>query len=57
MKIHNDVKQLEEEVSSLVDRIIELEAKLAEKDKTIAGLHGVLVAGTPRGHGFSRKGR
>jgi hypothetical protein len=61
----NDVKQLEEEVSSLatlpvsslVDRIIELKAKLAEKDKTIADLHGVLVAGTPRGHGFSRKGR
>ena len=57
MPEENDVKQLEEEVSSLVDRIIELKAKLAEKDKTIADLHGVLVAGTPRGHGFSRKGR
>ena len=42
--LENDVKQLEQEVSSLVGQVIDLKAKLAEKDKTIADLHGVLVA-------------
>ncbi len=57
-EMENDVKQLEEEVSSLVDQVIALKAELesherliikkdlhiAELHKTIDDLHGVLVA-------------
>jgi len=45
-EIENDVKQLEEEVSSLVDQVIALKAELesherliVKKDQTIADLH------------------
>jgi predicted nucleic acid-binding Zn-ribbon protein len=45
-EIENDVKQLEEEVSSLVDQVIALRAELesherliVKKDQTIADLH------------------
>jgi len=45
-EIENDVKQLEEEVSSLVDQVIALKAELesherliVKKDQTIAELH------------------
>ena len=45
-EIENDVKQLEEEVSSLVDKVIALRAELesherliVKKDQTIADLH------------------
>ncbi len=50
-EMENDVKQLEEEVSSLVDQVIALKAELeshesliVKKDKTIAELHALLVA-------------
>jgi len=50
-EIENDVEQLEEEVSSLVDQVIALKAELesherliVKKDKTIADLHSLLVA-------------
>tara|TARA_R110001592_G_scaffold9400_4_gene50017 strand:+ start:518 stop:685 length:168 start_codon:yes stop_codon:yes gene_type:complete len=53
-ELENDVNQLEEEASSLVDQVIALKAELIKKDKIIADLHGVLVAATPMEAGFSK---
>ncbi len=50
-QLENDIDQIEEEVSSLVDQVIALQAELesherliVKKDKTIAELHALLVA-------------
>ena len=50
-QLENDINQIEQEMSSLVNRIVELEEQIAKKNdhinnlrKTIADLHALLVA-------------